>query len=373
MIKNPKAWIGLATLVGGLYLSAASQPETSQQSADSSAKRVRTGEVTVSAANREMRFSGVTRAAERARLSFAIDGRIVERSVEVGDRVRAGQAIARLDDRELRNARSAARGALSELVARREQTARDVERAESLLAKKAATAEEVEKTRSGLTAIAAAEQAAAARLAEAERMMGEARLEAPFAGTVTEVHFEPGEVVNPGEAVVLLSGAGALELEVEVPESVVARNGRGDRVSVLLPRGGGGAQEATVVSVARAASGPGSLFPVRVELPSGAAVPAGATAELLLTLSAQQALSLPVEAVIDPGGRRPSVFRVDSGNRIEKIAVEVGSLLGDRVVVRGALAAGDRVVIGGQRGLLDGERVEIVSHESSSSAGEGVR
>ncbi|MEM1181395.1 MAG: efflux RND transporter periplasmic adaptor subunit [Acidobacteriota bacterium] len=352
--------IGAATFAGAFYIAAASEPALNTEAADRSSKRVKVAEVSTAESRRDLRFSGVTRAAQRARLAFALGGRITERTVDVGDRVSAGQVVARLDDLELRNAIAGARGSLAELQARRAQSERDVERAERLLAAKAATGEEVEKTRAGLAALDAAISAAEAQVRETERLLKETRLEAPFAGVVTEVHFEPGEVTNPGSSVVALSGDGDVELEVEVPESVAPRIARGDQVGVTVPHHGSGPVDGTVTSVGRAAAGPGSLFPVVVKIADGANVGVGVTAELALRLESGASLSVPVEAVVNPGGRRPALFAVRD-NQARKIFVEVGALDGDRVIVQGELTAGDLVVVGGQRGLLDGEPVVTVS------------
>ena len=151
-IKYRNLLIGAATFAGAFYLAAASETAMSAEGADRGVKRVKVAEVTDAESRREMRFSGVTRAARRARLSFSLGGRITARPVEVGDRVAEGAILARLDDLELRNAVAAARGSLAELQARRAQAERDLERAERLLEAKAATSEEVEKTQAGLDA-----------------------------------------------------------------------------------------------------------------------------------------------------------------------------------------------------------------------------
>lgn len=350
----------------GLYLFADAQT-TTHEAPSSTVKRVRVATVEPARDAREVRFSGVTRAVRRARLAFTLGGRVVARPVEVGDRVAAGEEVARLDDREARNAVATARGSLTELAARRAQSERDLERVERLAGVDAATSEELEQVRAAAESLRAAESAAAARLREAERLLDEARLTAPFAGTVTDVHLEPGELTAPGKAVVDLAGDGDLELRVEVPESVVGRIAEGDDVTIHLPLLGR-TVDGRVDSVARSAAGSGSLFPVVASLPPASGLAAGATAELVLRLALDDALSVPVEAVVDPGGRRPAVYRLDgvraagdseNGRRVAKIEVEVGSLLGDRVSVRGDLEVGDRVVVGGQRGLLDGEAVEV--------------
>ena len=333
---------------------------------DETAKRVIVSTVEAAREVRELRFSGTTRAARRARLAFTSSGRMVARLVEIGDRVRSGQLLARLDDLEFENAVATARATLAELSARRAQTQRDRARAERLAAVKAATREEVERTAASVDALLAAEEAAQARLRETERqLLSRTCLLAPFAGTVTEVLLEPGEYARSGSPVVMLSGDGEVELEVEVPESIISRISVGDAVRLLLPVLGDQPLEGRVDSVGRSAIGPGRLFPVVATVASTDRLVVGATAELVLRLENDQALTLPVEAVVNPGGRRPSVFRVAENSSgvtaVEKVQVEVGTLLGDRVIVYGDLAAGDRVVTGGQRGLLDGETVSVAA------------
>ncbi|MEM9595667.1 MAG: efflux RND transporter periplasmic adaptor subunit [Acidobacteriota bacterium] len=375
MIKKYRhVLVALLTALGAVYLAADSNPSTSTESAGIT-KRVIASAVEAATDVRELRFSGVTQAADRARLAFSVGGRLTSRPVDVGDRVSAGQVLAKLDARELDNAVATARGALEELTARLAQAERDLARAEQLASAKAATSEEVEKARSDLDALRASRRSATARVRETERLRGEASLVAPYAGTVTEVHYETGEYATPGRPVVVLSGDGDLELEVQVPETVVPRIRVGDGAQVRVPYLGESV-DATIESVGRTAAGPGSLFPVTAALPASAELVAGATAELVISLSSDAALAVPVEAVINPGGRRPALFRLSDrapggGAVAQKIFVEVGTLLGDHVVVRSeALAVGDVVVVGGQRGLLDGEEVEIVEGEAT---GRGLR
>lgn len=353
-----------ATLVSAIYLSADSEPL--DRGAEHGAKRVRVAGVEATSDTRELRFSGVTRAARHARLAFSIGGRVISRPIKVGDQVKKGQILARLDGRELANAIATAKGTLGEVAARRAQVERDVERTQRLVDAKAATEEELERSRAGLDAVRAAEETGQARLRETERLAGENRLTAPYSGTVTEIFFETGEHAGPGQPVVTLSGDGDLELEVEVPESTVPRIQEGGEVQVSLPL-----MDRTVIgnitSVGRTAAGRGRLFPVVATISETAAknngIVIGATAELALRLESENALSVPVEAVVNPGGRRPALFRTTTAageTKAQKIQVEVGALLGNRVVVRaGDLAVGDLVVVGGQRGLLDGEVVDL--------------
>ncbi len=376
--RSKSLWLALLPLAAAIYLFAdAVRPSRGAADGDSAmpakvaVKRVRVAPVEAARESREVRFSGTTRAARRARLSFSVGGRIVSRPVKVGDQVHAGQLLAELDDLELENALASARATLSELAARRTQSERDHSRTQQLADAKAATSEELERTAAAVDGLRAAEAAAEARLREARRRLAETRLEASFSGTVTEVHFEPGEFARVGLPVVTIAGDGDVEIKVEVPESIVARITVGDETRIRLPVLGGTAVTGRIKSVGRTAAGPGRLFPVVASL-EGEDIVVGATAELVLVLKNDRAMTLPVEAVVNPGGRRPSVFRVSGAAasadqrtaRIEKRAVEVDALVdgGDgqaRVIVRGDLAIGDLVVTGGQRGLLDGEAVMV--------------
>ncbi len=364
MSKRRRGHLLLAAvpLTAALYLAVPATSTLEEDSGDD-VKRVHTARVEAMDSQRKLRFAGVTRAARRAQLSFLLGGRLEARPVEVGDTVRAGQVLARLDAREVRNVVDAAVAQVAELEARHAQARRDVERVQTLVDTKAATREELEQVRAGLDALSAAQDSARVRLKEARRQLGETTLTAPYAGAVMAVHAQPGEFVQPGRTVLTLSGQDSVELEVEVPESVVPQLALGAQVQVHVPALGT-SRTARITSLGRAAPGPGQLFPVVVQFEATTAeeptLRPGMTAELTLELASPFGLTLPVEAVINPGGRQPAVFQVRADGTVRRVEVQVGRLLGERVSVQGDLEVGDEVVVGGQRGLLDGERVLTV-------------
>lgn len=350
---------GLALLAGAVLLTAQPEAGPLPELGAGAQRAVRVAEVTTEHEVHDLRLRGVTRAARRARLSFLVGGRLAARPVEVGDPVAKGQLLARLDDSEIRNAVAAADARRAEADVRLVQARRDVARVEALAASKAATSEELEVVKSRLEAAEAGAEAASSALDEARRLLGETRLVAPFEARVTEVAGEPGEQVGPGIPLVTLSGEGAVEVEVEAPASIALRLEPGAPARVELPGTDVDVLGGVIRTVGRTASGAGRLFPVVVELPPGAPAVAGLAAEVVVALDRGERISVPVDAVVDPGGRRPSVYRVVEGT-VEKVEVRIESLREDRVAVTGDLRAGDRVVVGGQRGLLDGESVEVI-------------
>jgi len=316
--------------------------------------------VTSQGMGREIRFSGITRAEKEAVLSFSVPARMVQRSAKIGDRVARGDVLARLDTREFDYAVAKARASVAETNVRLIQAKRERHRFKRLAEKNVASAEEYEQADTMAGALEASLQAAEAQLQEALRLLSEAVLRAPFTGTITAVHLEPGEWAAPGSPVVELSGEENIELEVEVPESVIGQFREGDRVNVLRPFIDDQPLKGRVASIARAASSSGRLFPVVVALDPTPGLMAGMTAELILELRSAPMPVVPVGAIVNPGSSRPSVFVLD-GDRVKEVFVELGPFQGDSIAVSGMLNPGDRVVISGHTRLSNGRKVKVQS------------
>jgi hypothetical protein len=112
---------------------------------------------------------------------------------------------------------------------------------------------------------------------------------------------------------------------------------------------------------------------VLVALPSHDALVPGVSAEIAFQRAPRGELSVPLAAVVNPGGARPAVFVAEDG-RARRVAVEVMGVRGERVAVRGsldgeALADGDLVITAGLSALIDGDAV-MVRH---AARGEAVR
>ncbi len=352
--------VGLPGLVFGAVLLSRSP---SSADAPAAAPEVLSAPVTVAAvepapAFREHRYYSVVRAADRSTLSFQQGGRVASRPVAIGDRVEAGDPIASLDTEQLGHALAAAEAMVLEAEVQLEQLGRDTQRMEQLASADAVPAQQLEQIRTQERAVRASLDAANVQEDEARRALREATLRAPFGGTVREVLVEPGEMVGPGTPVALLAGEGALEVEVEVSEAVVGHITRDAPVTVELPLAGVAGVEGRVVQVSRSAGGPGRLFPVVIQVAARPDVLPGMSATVTLALPAEEALSVPVAAVVAPTGSRTSVYAV-RGQRAVRVDVEVLELLGEQVAVAGPLRTGDPVVTGGIAGLVDGQPVEV--------------
>ena len=137
----------------------------------------------------------------------------------------------------------------------------------------------------------------------------------------------------------------------------------GQGVQVSLPFSGNRRVPGRISTVAKAALSAGRLFPVKVDLPPQPGMTAGLTAELIFDLPTEEVLTAPLAAIVNPGASQPYIFLYNQG-RVAKRPVEVGRILEDRIVIRGAVNADDSVVISGQSRLADGD--EVVAVEASS-------
>ncbi|MBZ0111858.1 MAG: efflux RND transporter periplasmic adaptor subunit [Thermoanaerobaculia bacterium] len=356
----------VSVVVGGLLLAVlAASGEDESGDVTVRVRNVRTARVDSAPISEELPFAGVLRAADRADLAFESSGRLDQRSVDVGAWVEKGQSLARLDAATLRNVSLRTRAQLAEAAARLEQLQRDRQRVVELVSEGAATEEELERVGSSLEAGQAVVDAAQTAATEASRREGEAVLVAPFSGRVVDVHFEAGEWVDAGRTVLSIAGQKTLEVVVDVPESVIGILEVGAPVTIRFPFDRGMEMTGRVVRRGLAARGAGRLFPVTVELPPGETDAArrrlpGMSVEAVFQLTTAEELSVPLAAVVNPGGSGARVVRISQQGTAERVEVDPIRLVGDRVVIRGGLNLGDRVVVAGGHGLSDGNQVEVV-------------
>lgn len=322
-------------------------------------RAVRTAPAEPAPPTRTAWLQGTVRAGHRAVLAFTGGGRLERRPVELGDRVRRGALLARLELAPLEHGRAAAEARLRDVDARLAQAERDLARAERLGAAGAAGAQAVEQARAATEAGRANRSAARAALDEAERQLREASLRAPFDGVVRQVRLEVGETAAPGVPVLALEAEGGLEIEVGVPESIRRGLVTDAPVELRWPLAPESPPVVAQVSAVGHAAGPGGLFPVIVTLPEGTSARPGFTAELGLVVGTPGCLLAPVGAVSSPSGAAPFVQVVDDG-RVRRVPVEVLGLSGDRARVRGPLAVGTPLVVRGPASLLDGDAVEVI-------------
>ena len=173
------------------------------------------------------RLSGTIRARFETPVSFQVDGRILERRVDAGDRVESGQVLFRLDPRDYAQAVSVASADLEAARAELETAAAETRRNLDLLDRDFISEQVFEQVRLVEKGARERVQAARARLEQARNSLGYTELAATRGGTLIEVTGEPGQVVAAGQPLGVIAQDGDSEVEVFLPERFgVPKSGR---------------------------------------------------------------------------------------------------------------------------------------------------
>jgi membrane fusion protein, multidrug efflux system len=311
--------------------------------------------------SRTLTYSGVVRSRIDSAMGFRVAGKIVERSVNVGDRVDVGQVIARLDETDLKLAETAAKAAVVSARSRRDVANDHLERAKVLLPKEIISQAAYDTRRNELEAAAAGLETAEAQLRQAINAVGYATLKADTAGLVTAVTAEPGQVVGAGQAVVTLADVTETEVAVAVPEQDAGRLSIGQPAKVTLWAGSRASVKGRIREIAGQADPASRTYAVRIAVNAPPqTMRLGMTASVSLSVQDESApMIVPLTAVTESDGGTV-VFVVDAANKVvRKTAVGVGDVADAGIRIANGLQAGDMVVTAGVQFLRDGMRVRV--------------
>ena len=309
---------------------------------------------------RTVEFPGDVRARYETRLGFRVPGKIVERLVEVGTRVRAGQPIARLDAHDLELAAASARAQVAQFEADKTLAAADLARYRELRAKNFISQAELERRQSLFDTAAARLDAAQAQAHQAANQAGYALLAADTAGMITAIEVEAGQVVSAGQTVARLARPGDREVAIAVPESQHDLLAGAKEFAVTLNALDGRRWTGRLREVSPAADAATRTYGARITvLQAGDEVELGMSARVAVSAGKRDArIELPLAAIYSKGDT-PNVWLVDSGGSVRLQPVKTSGLAGERVLIDTGLKPGDTVVIAGAQLLRAGERVRL--------------
>jgi RND family efflux transporter MFP subunit len=285
-------------------------------------------------------------------LSFRIPGVITQLSVDDGDPVRAGQVIATLDPAAVD---SRLRQAAADLDRARRDEARYVQLADAGVVSR----QRAEAQRSGAASAQAAYDAAAF-----DRRW--ARLVAPATGVVLARNAQAGEVVQPGQAVVVMADeASPLVLRAPLSDRDISKVAIGTLATVTLDALPGQALTAKVSRIGQRAGAQSGAVEIEITLPNRPGLRSGmiATARIMATpgsVAPQAHLKLPAEAILEANGKTAFVMTYDPASRkARRVAVGFAGFDGDDALVSG-LAAGTQVITAGAGYVTDGQSVRVI-------------
>jgi RND family efflux transporter MFP subunit len=353
--------LGLPWLSSGCRHASSSDPRTDPP-------LVRTTVVQSTASSPTRSFTGTVAARVQSDLGFRVSGKVLERLVSSGQRVRRGQPLMRLDEVDLRLALNAQEEAVIAAAALARQATDDEARDRNLAADGAQPVSTYDRTRASAEAARAQLRAAGARADVARNAMGYALLVAHADGVIVETLAEPGQVVAAGQVVVRLAQHGPREAVVQLPETMrpalgsTAQAALYGRADVVIP---------TFLRELSSAADPLTrTFQARYVLEGPLADAAlGATVTVVVPDDGVPPdLRVPIGAVFDPGGG-PGVWTiVDQPVRVTWRPITVSRVGDDSFSVSEGLKPGDRVVSLGAHLLHEGQKVRLAVEASGGAA-----
>lgn len=297
-------------------------------------------------------------------LSFRVGGKIIERNVRLGDAVKPGQVLARLDPADYdKNAASAAAqldAARHRYVFAQQQLQRDTAQADANLIAKA----QLEQTQDAYASAAAQRDQAQQQLALAENQRRYTELVVDHAGTITAENADTGQNVQSGQPVYQLAWSGSVDVVCDLPENVIHGIRVGERAQVSLPALAGKQYTAQVREIAAAADPTSRTWRVRLTLEQpDNAVRLGMSANIVLAANhagTEATFTVPATALFHDGNV-PAIWVVHKPDNVLQLRRVTVSRYDTRTItVTSGLADNDQVVVQGVHTVTSGQTVRPV-------------
>ncbi len=342
----------LIVILGGCRKKEAAEPDI---------RPVRTVTIEPGAGVETTTLTGEIRARYESDLGFRIDGKIIERPVDVGSIVKNGDVLARLDaqprQQDLQSATADVASAQATLT--RDQAAEA--RQATLLKDGFATRATYDQALADLRTAQSQVESTTARLRQAEQNLSYAVLRADADGVITAVNANTGQVVSAGQAVVRLAQPGEREAEFNVSDALLRVTPRSAPVTVVLASNPAVRVVGGVRYVSPQADATTRTYEVRISLPNAPpAMRLGATVVGSVSYDTARVVELPGSALFEQDGK-PAVWIVDpQAGTVALKPISIGRYTGDRIVLNDGLQKGDVVVTAGVQKLIPGQKVRLL-------------
>ncbi len=327
---------------------------------------VRYMEVLSTGGGRARVFSGEARADTEARLSFKVGGTVSALPVRVGDQVDKGQLIAELDPSDFELQVEQSRAALIQAQAQERNARAAYERTRTLYESENATKSDLDSARAAAEGGRASVNSAQKQLQLARRQLQYTRLLAPESGSIASVDVEVNENVTAGQEIVMLTAGSNPEVQVSIPEVLISRVNRGQKVEVSFDAIKGRTFAGVVEEVGVATVRGSAAFPATIRLADNPPqLRPGMAAEVTIRFEQGDTESVfvpPFAVRADRGGSIVFVVEAqqDELGIVRRRPVEVGEFSELGLEVTEGLDDGQLLVIAGVSRIQDGQQVRLL-------------
>lgn len=301
-------------------------------------------------------YSGEVRPRIESALSFRVAGKIAARLVQVGDTVKAGQVLARLDPADVELNAAAARAQLAAAESERSLAKADLERYRELRGKNFISQSALDAREASAKSAQGRWEAAQAQAGLARNQSGYAALTADAAGVVSAIQAEVGQVVAAGQPVLSVARPGEKEVAIAVPENRVAELRQAGKIGISLWADAGHSYQGRIRELSPSADPVTRTYAARVTIiDADDNVRLGMTANVALRRQDSSPSALLPATAIFQSASKPAVWVIKADNTVELRPVTVAAYREDGVLLREGVKAGEKVVVAGVHKLIAGE------------------
>lgn len=348
----------LLTLLAALGLAACGKPPAREEEI----RPVRTITVNAGATATANIYAGEVRPRYESDLGFRVSGKILSRSANVGDTVKAGQLLARLDASDMALNEASQRAQLNSLDAQLNVARLDYERNKALFDEGVIGAAGLDHFKATYDAAKAQVEASRAQVRAMSNQTGYSELRADHDGVITAISAEAGQVVAAGQSVANLARDGEREVEISVPEGRIADYRKEQTATVELWAESGKRIDGMLREIAPEADATTRTYRVRVALGEGSdAVKLGQTARVYFAgAGGDDAHVIPLASLYEKDGK-PAVWVLDPKTRqVHLKPVTVSAYREQGVLLTAGVDTQDWIIAAGVHKLREGQPVAPV-------------
>jgi membrane fusion protein, multidrug efflux system len=309
-------------------------------------------------------FPGTAKAALKTYLSFRVGGEVTQVNIDVGDYVKAGKEIARLDASDYKMRVQQRKAELARVEAALIEVKASFERIRQLFKKQIVTRAEMDVIKAKYDSTMAQKNSVTEALNLSRKQLAYTSLNAPIEGDILEVFIEVHQAVQAGQAIAAITNRGPIEMEIGVPARLISRIKKGAKATIKFDALPDNTYQAVVKEVS-ATTSETSTFPVTLKLiKTGSKVKPGMVGEATFMLKATTGdfrVIVPAEAVVGAPGKKYFVWVLTPETKmVSKQAVTIGNLTSEGLQIKSGIEPGTLIVTRGVNRMEDGMQVRLL-------------
>lgn len=313
--------------------------------------------------------SGSLMPEREAAVRAQVGGSVLQTFVDQGQAVKAGQTLGRIESGGLQDVYLSARSGVTAASNNADIARRELERAQKLLAAGAIAERDIEQARRSAIAANAALADARARLATAQKQVGNTVITAPISGIVSDRQVTAGDVVQPGALLFTVVDPSSMRLEGSVPAEQLSQVRLGAPVTFTVNGYPGRTFTGKVTRINPTADPATRQVRIVVSIPNAEGrLVGGLFANGRLASESHSGMLVPASAV-DSRSNVPAVFRI-KGGKVERVPVQLGlrDEGAERVEIASGVQVGDTLLLGAAQGITAGTIVKVSSPSDKATS-----